>query len=213
MRTEHFDQVMRALKRRYRAPAESAKGTPWECVLFTMLTARSRDDQVEGPFRALMRAYPTPQALSRAKVGDVAQVIRAIGLYRGKAKNAVALAKAVTDRHGGKVPADLDELVELPGVGRKTASCVLVYAFGIPAIAVDTHVLRIVNRLGWIREETPEKAERALRRVLPQKHWLDVNRVMVQFGRDICTPGAKPKCCACPVAKWCGFPKKTGVPR
>ena len=204
---------MRALKRRYVARAESAKSTPWECVLFTMLTARSRDDQVEPVFRALMRAYPTPAVLSRARVSDVTRVIRTIGLYRVKAKNAVALAKAVTDRHGGKVPDDLDLLVGLPGVGRKTASCVLVYAFGIPAIAVDTHVLRIVNRLGWIGEATPEKAERALRAALPQKHWLDVNRVMVQFGRDVCTPGSKPKCYACPVAKWCGFPKKTEAPR
>jgi endonuclease-3 len=209
MRTAHFDEVMRALKRRYVARAESAKDTPWESVLFTMLTARSRDEQVEPAFRALMRAYPTPAALSRATVGDVAEIIKTIGLYRGKAKNAVALAKAVTENHGGKVPADLDALVELPGVGRKTASCVLVYAFGIPAIAVDTHVLRIVNRLGWVNGATPEKAERALREVLPKRHWLDVNRVMVQFGRDVCVPGARPKCYACPVAKWCGFPKKT----
>lgn len=204
---------MRALKRRYVARAESAKNTPWESVLFTMLTARSRDDQVEPVFRALMRAYPSPAALSHARVGDVARIIRTIGLYQGKAKKAVALAAAVMERHGGKVPADLDALVALPGVGRKTASCVLVYAFGIPAIAVDTHVLRIANRLGWVQAQTPEKTERALRAVLPKKHWLDVNRVMVQFGRDICMPGTKPKCYACPVAKWCGFPKKTPSPR
>ncbi len=204
---------MRTLKRRYVARAESAKDTPWESVLFTMLTARSRDEQVEPAFRALMRAYPTPAALSRARVSDVAHIIRTIGLYRGKARNAVALAHALVERHGGKVPADLDALVELPGVGRKTASCVLVYAFDIPAIAVDTHVLRVTNRLGWVKETTPEKTERALREVLPKKHWLDLNRVMVQFGRDVCTPGTRPRCFACPVATWCGFPNKTKTSR
>lgn len=199
---------MRLLKKRYVAPAESAKDTPWECVLFTMLTARSRDSQVEPAFRSLLRAFPTPQALAKAKVRDVERHIKTIGLYRSKAKNAIALAAAVVERHGGKVPADLDLLVALPGVGRKTASCVLVYAFGIPAIAVDTHVLRIANRLGWVKADTPEKAERALRTVLPKKHWLDVNRVMVQFGRDVCVPGV-PKCPTCPLAKLCAFPNKT----
>lgn len=207
-----YDQVMRVLKRRYAEPAASEKATPWETVLFTALTARSRDDQVEPVFRRLMAAYPTPAALAKAAVADVARSIRTIGLYRSKAKNAVAMAKAVTERHGGRVPRDFDALVALPGVGRKTASCVMVYAFGVPAIAVDTHVHRIANRLGWVRETTPEKTERALRATLPQKHWLDVNRVMVQFGRDACVPGV-PKCWLCPVRAACAFPKKTARPQ
>lgn len=207
-----YDQVMRALKRRYTRPAASEKATPWETVLFTALTARSRDDQVEPVFRRLMARYPTPAALAKASVTDVAHVIRTIGLYRSKARNAVAMARAVTGRHGGIVPREFDALVALPGVGRKTASCVMVYAFGVPAIAVDTHVHRIVNRLGWVRETTPEKTERALRATLPRKHWLDVNRVMVQFGRDTCVPGV-PKCWQCPVRASCAFPKKTEQPR
>lgn len=205
-----FDQVMAALKRRYRATAASKKATPWETVLFTALTARSKDDQVEPVFARLMRRYPTPAALARARVADVGVLLKTIGLWRSKARNAVALAKAVVARHGGKVPADMDALVALPGVGRKTASCTLVYAFGIPAIAVDTHVHRVTNRLGWARATTPEKTERVLRETLPTKHWLDVNRVMVQFGRDICVPG-RPKCGICPVRKWCAWPHKTPV--
>lgn len=207
----HYDQVMTALKRRYAAPAASAKGDPWETLLFTALTARSKDDQVEPVFRRLMASYPGPGRLAAAKRADVERLIRTIGLYRSKAKNAIALARAVVERHGGRVPADMDALVDLPGVGRKTASCVLVYAFGIPAIAVDTHVHRIANRLGWASERTPERTERALRGTLPGRHWLDVNRVMVQFGRDVCVPGT-PKCWACPVARWCGFPRKTPKP-
>src|SRR5690606_6097055 len=201
------------LKRRYVEPAASEWPTPWEVVLFTALTARSRDEQVEPAFRALMAKYPTVDALAKARVSDVAHVIRTIGLYRSKAENAVAMARAVMRDHGGKVPADMDALTALPGVGRKTASCTMVYAFGIPAIAVDTHVLRIVNRLGWAHAYTPEQTERKLRKTLPQKHWLDVNRVMVQFGRDTCIPGKRPRCWQCPVAKWCAYPDKTPAPK
>ncbi|MEY4723630.1 MAG: hypothetical protein RLZZ324_1143 [Candidatus Parcubacteria bacterium] len=206
--TPRFDDVMRVLKARYTAPAASEKATPWETVLFTALTARSKDDQVEPVFRAVMRRYPTPAALARATPAQVGVLIRTIGLWRSKARNAVAMARAVMARHGGAVPRTMEELVALPGVGRKTASCTLVYAFGIPAIAVDTHVHRIANWLGWVRASTPEKTEAALRRVLPARHWMDVNRVMVQFGRDVCVPG-KPRCGACPVRGWCAFPRKT----
>lgn len=203
-----FDDVIRVLKKRYKEPAASSKDTPWEVLLFTALSARTRDDQTEPAFRRLMARYPTVPALAKAKVADVEGVLMTIGLYRSKAKNVVALARTLVERHGGKVPADLDTLVELPAVGRKTASCVLVYAFGIPAIAVDTHVHRIANRLGWAKAKDPVRTEADLRRVLPKRHWLDVNRVMVSFGRDICVPGV-PKCWRCPVAAWCTYPKKT----
>ncbi|HTM68163.1 MAG TPA: endonuclease III [Candidatus Binatia bacterium] len=207
-----YDKIMSVLERRYADPAASSKDTPWEVLLFTALTARSRDEQVEPVFRRLMARWPGPAALARARVKDVESVLRTVGLYRSKAKNAVALAKALMARHGGEVPADLDALVDLPAVGRKTASCTLVYAFGIPAIAVDTHVHRVTNRLGWVRERTPERTERALRERLPAKHWLEVNRVMVQFGRAVCVPG-RPKCWMCPVARWCAYPHKTPRPK
>jgi endonuclease-3 len=203
-----FAHVMAALCARYRGkPGASQQPTPWECLLFTMLSARSRDDRTEIVFRALMGAYPTPRALAVAKPKDVEPFLKIIGLWKTKSANAVALARALVGRHGGKVPADMDALVDLPGVGRKTASCVLVYAFGMPAIAVDTHVHRIANRLGWVRAGTPAATEAALRRVLPQRLWLDVNRVMVFFGREVCVPG-RPRCGVCPVAKWCAYPYK-----
>ena len=207
-----YSRIMSLLRGKYREPAASSRTTPWEVLLFTALSARTRDVQTEPAFLRVMAAYPTPETLGRAKDSDVAHLLRTIGLYRSKARNVVALAKAVTERHCGRVPADIDALVALPAVGRKTASCVLVYAFGIPAIAVDTHVFRITNRLGWVRASTPEKTERALRRVLPRRYWIDVNRVMVQFGRDVCIPGV-PKCWMCPVARWCAFPRKTIAPK
>ncbi len=208
---DKYSAVILSLKPRYAAPAASDKPTPWETVLFTALTARSRDEQVEPLFQELMRRYPTPAKLAAAKVQDVERILRSIGFFRNKSKNATALAKAVVERHAGKVPKTMEELVELPGVGRKTASCVLVYAFRIPAIAVDTHVHRIVNRLGWVHESTPGKTERALRKVLPKRLWLDINHVMVPFGRDVCKP-IIPQCWRCPVAKRCAFPDKTAAP-
>lgn len=201
---------MAALTRRYRVPAEAKKDTPWKVILFTALSARTRDTQTEPAFQRLIAAYPTPAKLARAHEADVARLLKTIGLYNSKARNVVALAKAVTERHGGRVPKDMRALVALPGVGRKTASCVLTYAFGIPAIAVDTHVFRIANRLGWAGENTPEKTEQALRASIPERHWIEINRVMVPFGREIC--GRLPKCWMCPVAKWCAFSKKTPQP-
>jgi endonuclease-3 len=204
----HFDAVMRTLEARYRDPAASSKNDPLDVLLFTMLSSRTRDDQTEIAFRRLKRRFPTVRRLAAAKTADVRRILRSIGLFGAKSRNAIALAKELVRRHGGVVPRTMDELVALPGVGRKTASCVLVYAFGIPAVAVDTHVHRIVGRLGWAREHTAERTEAALRRVLPRRHWLDVNRVMVQFGRDICRPGV-PLCWKCPVRRHCAYPKKT----
>jgi endonuclease III len=212
MKRPQYAVVIRALKPLYPGPAASAKPDPWQTVLFTALTARSRDDQVEPLFQALMRKYPTPARLAAAKQKDVERIIRSIGFYRNKSKNAIALAKAVVARHAGKVPRTMEELVALPGVGRKTASCTLVYAFRIPAIAVDTHVHRIVNRLGWTRTSAPEKTERALLATLPKGLWLDINHVMVPFGRDVCKP-IIPQCWRCPVARQCAYPTKTAAPR
>lgn len=196
------------LKRRYTAPAASSKTSPWECVVFTLLSARTRDEQTEVVFQELLRRWPTPRDLAQARVADVERVLNRIGLYKNKARNVVALAKVVEEKYGGKVPQELEALVDLPGVGVKTASCVLVYAFGKPAIPVDTHVHRIANRLGWVKEKTPERTGQALEQSLPRKYWMDVNRVMVQFGREICIPG-KPRCPVCPVRTWCAYPKKT----
>lgn len=199
---------MGELQRRYTAPAASSKASAWLCLVFTLLSARTRDEQTEVVFQDLLRQWPTSRDLSQAKIPEVERVLNRIGLYKNKARNVVALAKILEQTYGGKVPKTLEELVDLPGVGVKTASCVLVYAYGKPAIPVDTHVHRIANRLGWVKEQTPEHTAQALMRVFPPEHWMDVNRVMVHFGREICLPG-KPRCPVCPVRQWCAYPKKT----
>lgn len=194
---QSIDEIMKILLRRYPAKAESAKGNPWHVLLFTVLSARSRDVQTEKAYRAVLKWYPTVRALAKAKPQDVLPLIKQIGLYRAKAKNIVRLARVIVEQHGGKVPHTIEELVKLPGVGRKTANCTLIYAFGKPAMCVDTHVHRVTNRLGWVRTKTPEHTEFALRKVVPKKYWLDLNRVMVQFGRQTCTSGKCGRCALC----------------
>lgn len=203
-----YTPVMRELVKRYTGPAASSKDTPWEVLLFTLLSARTRDEQTEVVFQELLRQYPGPRELAQARVADVGRVLQRIGLYKTKARNVVALAQKLEKEYGGQVPRAPEQLTDLPGVGPKTASCVMVYAFHLLAIPVDTHVHRIVNRLGWVKESTPEKTATALQATLPKAWWTDINRVMVQFGRAVCVPG-KPRCPECPVSRWCRYPKKT----
>lgn len=181
-----------------------------DTLIATLLSARTTDVQVLRVYPALRKRYPTLKALAEADIREMGKIIHSIGFYNAKAKNVKALARKLLDEFDGKVPRTLEELVTLPGVGRKTASCVLTYAFKIPAIAVDTHVFRIVHRLGWAIGRSAEQVEMELRALIPENQWIDVNRSLVQFGRDICKPG-RPECYRCPVAKWCAYPNKTKV--
>ncbi|MCE9586415.1 endonuclease III [Candidatus Uhrbacteria bacterium] len=181
-----------------------------DTLIATLLSARTTDVQVLRVYPTLRKRYPTLKTLAEADTREMGKIIHSIGFYNAKAKNVKALARKLLDDFGGKVPRTLEELITLPGVGRKTASCVLTYAFKIPAIAVDTHVFRIVHRLGWAKGKTAEQVEMELRDLIPEKQWIDVNRSLVQFGRDICKPG-RPECYRCPVAKWCKYPKKTKI--
>lgn len=188
--------------------AESQKENPFRSVIFTLLSARTRDSQTEIAYQKLLKKYPTPELLAHADLKDVRSLLKTIGLYETKSRHVIALAKRLVQDFDGKVPADFDALKSLPGVGRKTANCVLVYAFNKPAICVDTHVFRVTNRLGWVKEKDPEHTEKALRNILPKKWWLSINHTMVRFGREFCVPGA-PKCYECPVREFCAFKKKT----
>ena len=133
------------------------------------------------------------------------------GYFRQKAKSIVALSRDVADRHGGQVPADLDALVELRGVGRKTASVVLTEAFGLPAIAVDTHVKRLVNRLGLSASTDPVKIEFELKGLYPERDWSGISMRFIQFGREVCD-ARRPRCWECPLRDRCPYPVKTPAP-
>jgi len=166
--------------------AETA--SPFKILIGTVLSARTKDENTTKAAKALFKVYDTPQKLANAKVKDVEKMIKSVGFYHVKSKRVIEVAKLLISKYGGKVPSDIDELVEIPGVGRKTANCVLVYAFEQPAIPVDTHVHRISNRLGLVSTKMPEETEMELRKTIPKKFWLDINNTFVMYGQNICKP-------------------------
>jgi endonuclease-3 len=173
---------------------------PFPQLIGTILSARSRDEMTDRVTKALFREFPTARALARADLRAVERILRPIGFYRTKARYVTGAAREVLRL--GEVPRTMEGLLELPGVGRKVASCVLVYAFGRPAIPVDTHVHRVSNRLGWVRTRTPEETERRLRAIVPRRHWLILNEVLVAHGKAVCRP-IGPRCGECPLRGSC----------
>ncbi len=204
------ENILKKVRPRYTAKGMVDLGTPEDTLIATLLSARTRDEQVLKVYPGLRKQFPRIQDLAEASVPDIARCISSIGLYRNKAKAIQALARMLVEEFDGRVPQTMDELIRLPGVGRKTASCVLWYGFGIPAMAVDTHVFRIVHRLGWAKGKNAEQVEQELMKLIPRRWWGEVNRIFVQFGRDVCRPG-KPQCWRCPVAALCPFQPKTKV--
>ncbi len=209
MQNSNVIKIVQALKKRYPQKADMDLGNAADSLIATIMSARTTDVQVLKLFPSFRKKFPNWKKLATADVKDIAAAINTIGLYRNKAKSLKALAQKILKDFHGQVPDTMEELVTLPGVGRKTASCILSYAFHKPAIAVDTHVFRIARRLGWSKGKTPEKVEDDIKMLLPFKLWSDVNRTMVRFGREICIGGKRPKCWMCPVAKWCAFKPKT----
>ena len=199
------------LAKRYRGRAMVDLGRAEDTLFATVLSARTRDAQVLKLYPSFRKRFPSLASLANADEGEIAASISTIGMYRNKAKFLKALAQTLIERHKGRVPRTMEELVALPGVGRKTASCVLSFAFGLPAVAVDTHVFRIAHRLGWSRGKTPESVERDIKKLVPEKLWSEVNRTFVPFGRDVCRPG-KPQCWRCPVSAFCTYRPKTPAP-
>ncbi len=179
--------------------------TPFELTVAVVLSAQCTDAAVNKATPALFAAYPTPAALAQADPADVAELIRSLGFFRSKAKNLVALAQTVMADFGGEVPADVDLLQKLPGVGRKTANCVMCEAFKDPqGIAVDTHVFRIAHRLKLAgpSADTPQKVEDILLKVYPHDQWGYINHQWVHFGREFCR-ARNPRCADCIVGDLC----------
>jgi endonuclease III len=203
--------VIRRLAKYYKAKGMVDMGNPEDTLIATLLSARTRDEQVLKIYPGLRRKYPTLKDFAEASPQRIAASISSIGLYKNKATALQALAQRLIEHYGGMVPDRMEDLLTLPGVGRKTASCVLWYGFGKPAMAVDTHVFRITHRLGWARGKTPEEVEQELMKELPRSLWGETNRIFVQFGRDVCRPGT-PQCYRCPVADLCPYQPKTQAP-
>jgi endonuclease-3 len=179
-------------------------------LIGTILSARTKDETTTKVVKVLFSKYKNAKELANAKTKDVEKIIKSIGFYHVKSKRIIEVAKIINSKYKGKVPDNLEKLVELPGVGRKTANCVLVYAFDKPAIPVDIHVHRISNRLGLVNTKTPEETEQELMKNVPKKYWIDINDTFVMYGQNICKP-ISPMCSVCKIKRDCKYYKTKNV--
>jgi endonuclease III len=180
---------------------------PFKVLLATILSARTKDETTARAVAKLFQKVNEPNDLDALSIEEIDSMIWQVGFHREKAKHLKALPRVLNERFGGAIPSEIDDLLLLPGVGRKTANLVRTVAFSLPAICVDVHVHRICNRWGYIKTETPLESEMALRAKLPQKHWQNINSYVVAFGQNLCKP-RKPDCMNCPISDYC---KRIGV--
>lgn len=182
-------------------------GDPFKILIGTILSARTRDEITTAVIKALFSRFKNPDELSRANLSDIKKLIQKIGFYNVKASRLKEVSQLIIKKYNGEVPSNLDELLTLPGVGRKTANCVLVYGFKKAAIPVDIHVHRISNRIGIVNTKNPEETENVLQKSVDKKYWIRVNETFVRFGQNICLP-IKPKCNVCQLTKMCKYYSK-----
>ena len=178
------------------------KQDPFKILISTILSARTKDSNTREATTQLFSKYKTPEQISKADTNELEKLVYKAGFYKVKAARIKEVSKIITDEYNGIVPNNFEDLIRLPGVGAKTANCVLVYAFNIPAIPVDTHVHRISNRLGWVNSKKPENTEKELKINIPKEQWIRINRLFVRFGQQICQP-QNPKCDICPLDGVC----------
>ena len=192
------------------AKVELSHRSPWELLVATILSAQCTDQRVNQVTPTLFSRYKTPSDLAKARIADVEAIIRSTGFFKSKAKNIIACGQVLNERFGQRVPERMDDLVTLPGVGRKTANVLLGQAFGQPAIVVDTHVKRVANRLDLTKSDDPVQIEQDLQRLLPSSQWTSVSQRLLLHGRYICL-ARRPLCGRCPIYGYCYATDK--VPR
>ena len=177
--------------------------TPFQMVVAVMLSAQCTDDRVNKTTPQLFKKYGTPEAIAKMDIEELEKIIHPCGFYKNKAKNVKAAAEMILNEYNGKVPETMEELMKLPGVGRKSANVVMLEAFNNPqGIAIDTHAKRISNKLGLSKNTDPEKIEQDLLKVIPKEYYYDANHLLVWHGRKTCT-ARSPKCEECPVSQYC----------
>jgi endonuclease-3 len=186
---------------------EQEKGDPFKILIGTMLSSRTRDEQTTIAVTNLFTKYNDPKDIALADIEDIKRLISAVGFYNIKARRIKEVSDIVYKKYKGKIPTNIKDLLELPGVGRKTANCVLVYGFNFPAIPVDTHVHRIFNRLGIVKTKDPVDTEEALSKILEKKYWIKLNSIVVRYGQNICLP-VKPLCNYCKLKENCNYYKE-----
>jgi endonuclease-3 len=181
---------------------------PFKVLISTVLSARTRDENTARASKQLFERFSNPKEIASAKVSELEQLIKPSGFYKVKARRIKKISQQLVKEFNGKVPSTLKELLELKGVGRKTANCVLVYAFKKPAIPVDVHVHRVSNRIGLVKTFSTEETEIALSKIVPKNKWIELNELMVKFGQRVCKP-LKPLCEKCLLQKECNYFSQT----
>jgi len=185
---KNFKRVFSLFKKRYKiVPLETFADDPYKTLVSTVLSSRTKDETTHLAAKRLFKRAPDMKKLGQLEQLEIRKIIYPVGFYRIKANHLKKLARMILKDFGGKIPDTRDELLKLPGVGRKTANLVLNRAYGVPAIAVDTHVHKISNLLGWVKTKTPEKTEKELLKILPKKYWIEINRLFVGVGRQFTT--------------------------
>jgi len=210
METPTINKILSILRKeikKWKVPAvgivaEQAIDRPFETLVSTILSLRTKDAVTEAASRKLLGRAPTPDILASLAIRDIERLIFPVGFYRTKAKHLRETCRIILNEYGGRVPRSMEELLKLPGVGRKTANLVITIGFDDYGICVDTHVHRISNIWGYVCTKTPEETEFALRQKLPRRHWKTYNDILVTFGQNLCVP-VSPWCSRCPVARYC----------
>lgn len=203
-------KVLRELETHYGKTTTALKyNSDFQLLVATIMSAQSTDDQVNKITAELFREHPDADSIALLSVEELQNKIKRVGLYRNKAKNILAAAKMLLEKYDGEVPRTREELMKLPGVGRKTANVVMSVAFGIPAIAVDTHVFRVANRIGLAEAKTPEETEQQLMKAIPKEKWAAAHHWLIWHGRKICK-AQKPRCEACFLTPYCRYFKNKG---
>jgi len=209
----NIDEVIRLIKKEvkdkkaYVTRLSEEERDPFKILISTVLSSRTKDEITEEVSKKLFSIVKKPEDILKIDINKLQSLIYPVGFYRTKARRIKELSRVLIEKYEGKVPSDLDELLKLPGVGRKTANLVITLAFNKEGICVDTHVHRIMNRWGYVKTKTPVETESVLRKKLPKKYWIEINNLLVMFGKTICKP-ISPKCSTCPVEKYC---PKVGV--
>lgn len=184
------------------AEVEQERRSPFHLLVACIISLRTKDEVTAEASSRLFKLAANPKTLGALSEDEIAEAIYPAGFYRNKSHQLREISKILQHQYDGKVPADLEALLELPGVGRKTANLVLGLGFGIPAICVDTHVHRIPNRMGMVSTTKPVQTEKALEKILPRESWIDINDLLVTFGQNCCRP-TSPHCSSCPLADLC----------
>ncbi|RLE39235.1 endonuclease III [Candidatus Woesearchaeota archaeon] len=210
MNVANIIRILRKEYPKYRSPSSAGwYKEPYLVLISCIISLRTKDEVTTAAAKRLFKLAKTPKRMLKIPLSKIRNAIYPVGFYKTKARRIKEISKKLIEEYGGVVPYRVDDLLKFKGVGRKTANIVASYGYGIPAIAVDVHVNRLVNRFGWVKTKTPEETEFALMKLLPVKYWIVVNKLLVVWGQNVCKP-VNPDCFNCKVYKYC---KKVGVPK